>query len=73
MIYKNSKETADSFKQLLKDNGIKQQFVADKLNMTKQTLQHKLNKQFITFDDISQLLDVIGYELHYEFVKKSDN
>ena len=56
------------FKKLLIDNGIKQQFIADKLEISKQSLNLLMNKKHITFDDMQKLLACIGYELRIEFV-----
>lgn len=73
MKYTNIDDLRSNYKNLLDDNGIKHKFVADKLEMTQRLFSKKLNTKQLDFDDISQFLDVIGYELHYEFIKKSDN
>lgn len=68
MKYINSKELANKYKEFLDSKGIKQQFVADAMGITKQTLQHKFNKKALTFDDLQELLAPIGYELQIEFI-----
>lgn len=70
MIYNNNDDVVKEFKKLLIDNGIKQQFIADGLGISKQGFNLLLNKKHITFDDIKKCLDVIGYEVNFEFVKK---
>ena len=68
MIYTDNEALIKEFKKLLIDKGIKQQFVADSLEISKQSLNLKLNKKHISFDDMMELLNCIGYELHIDFV-----
>ena len=68
MKYIDNEMIVKEFKKVLIDNGIKQQFIADTLGISKQSLNLKLNKKHIAFDDIQELLNCIGYELHVEFV-----
>lgn len=68
MIYTDNETLIKEFKKLLIDKGIKQQFVADSLEISKQSLNLKMNKKHISFDDMVELLNCIGYELRIEFV-----
>ena len=68
MKYIDNETLVKEFKKLLIDNGIKQQFIADKLEISKQSLNLLMNKKHITFDDMQKLLTCIGYELQFEFV-----
>lgn len=68
MKYKDNETIVKEFKKVLIDNGIKQQYVADTLGISKQSLNLKLNKKHISFDDMQELLNCIGYELHVDFV-----
>ena len=68
MRYTDNETLIKEFKKLLIDNGIKQQFIADKLEISKQSLNLLMNKKHITFDDMQKLLACIGYELRIEFV-----
>lgn len=70
MKYLNNKTLITEYKKVLLDNGIKQQYVADKLGISKQSLNLKLNKKHINFDDMQALLDVIGYDLIIDFEKR---
>ncbi len=70
MIYNNNDDVIREFKKVLIDNGIKQQFIADGLGISKQGFNLMLNKKHITFDDMKKCLDVIGYDVKFEFVKK---
>lgn len=68
MRYTDNETLIKEFKKLLIDNGIKQQFIADSLGISKQSLNLLMNKKHITFDDIQKLLACIGYELQFDFV-----
>ena len=68
MVYTDNKTLIKEFKKLLIDKGIKQQYIANSLEISKQSLNLKLNKKHISFDDIMELLNCIGYELHIDFI-----
>ena len=68
MKYTDNETLIKEFKKVLIDNGIKQQFIADKLEISKQSLNLLMNKKHITFDDMQKLLACIGYELQFDFV-----
>ena len=68
MIYTDNKMLVNEFKKLLIDKGIKQQFIADRLGVSKQSLNLKLNKKHITFDDMMVMLECVGYKLDFDFV-----
>ena len=68
MIYTDNETLIKEFKKLLIDKGIKQQFIADSLEISKQSLNLKLNKKHISFDDMMELLHCIDYELQIDFV-----
>lgn len=70
MIYTDNEKLIKEYKKLLIDKGIKQQFVADNLKISKQSLNLKLNKKNFSFADMMELLNCIGYELHIDFVPK---
>lgn len=68
--YENNEQIKKEFKKILIDNGIKQQFIADQLNISKQSLNLLLNKKHLNFDDLKKLLNCIDYDLIIDFVKK---
>ena len=68
MIYTDNETLIKEFKKLLIDKGIKQQYIADSLEISKQSLNLKLNKKHVSFDDMMELLHCIGYELKIDFV-----
>ena len=57
MKYTDNETLIKEFKKVLIDNGIKQQFIADKLEISKQSLNLLMNKKHITFDDMQKLLE----------------
>lgn len=71
MIYVDNETLIKEFKKVLIDNGIKQQFIADSLGISKQSFNLLMNKKHISFDDVQKILACIGYELEYNFVKKN--
>ena len=68
MKYTDNETLVKEFKKLLIDNGIKQQFIADNLGISKQSLNLLMNKKHITFDDMQKMLACIGYELQFDFI-----
>lgn len=68
MKYTDNEMIIKEFKKVLIDKGIKQQYIADSLGISKQGLNLKLNKKHVTFDDVQELLECINYELRFEFV-----
>lgn len=68
MIYKNNEQLQKEYKKLLIDKGIKQTEIANALGLSRQALTNYLNKQHLTFDDISRLLSPIGCKLRFDFV-----
>lgn len=70
MKYTDNNDLILQYKHLLLDIGVKQTYIAGKMGITKQALTHKMSKKNFSFDDMQQLLDTIGYELHYDFIKK---
>ena len=73
MIYTDNGSLIKEFKKLLLDKGIKQQYIADSLEISKQSLNLKLNKKHISFDDMIELLHCIGYELQIDFIPVEQN
>ena len=51
MIYTDNKTLIKEFKKLLIDKGIKQQFIADSLEISKQSLNLKLNKKHVSLKE----------------------
>lgn len=52
---------ADRIRNYLRENGIKQKFIAEKIGMNMQTLSGKLNKHIrITADDIEKICGVLN-------------
>lgn len=66
-----NKDLRDMVNQIIKDNGIKKSFIADKLGISKQALDHLLNKKQFSIDDANKVLTIIGYEVDNITIKKN--
>lgn len=73
MEYKTNENIIQEVENLIDNSGFKKQFIAEQLGFTRQMLYKTINKKHTTFEDIAMIIDVLGYELHYQFVKKTDN
>ena len=65
-----NKDLRDMVNQIIKDNGIKKSFIADRLGVSKQALDHLLNKKQFSIDDANKVLTIIGYEVDNITIKK---
>lgn len=72
MIYTNSENLMNEYRKLLIDNKLKHGDIASKLDMSKQNFSKYLKKDKPTFSDIQRLLDIIGYDLQIDFVKRDN-
>lgn len=71
MIYNfDNKQIKNEFKKIVIDENITLTEIANKLNIGKNQLNNTFNKVNLSFSDIAKMLNVIGYELQIEFVKK---
>ena len=55
---------ADVIKEKIKNNGIKQTFLAQKLEMTRQQFNQKLQKNTFKTDEIFKLADILNIDLN---------
>lgn len=72
MIYKDNNQLKNEFKKFLIDNNISQREIAKKMEISPQGLSNLLNKKNLSFNDIKKILDVIDYDLYFEFKDKQD-
>lgn len=70
MTFTDNETLTKEYKKLLIDNGIKHGDIATKLGMTKQAFSNYLKKKTISFNDMQRLLNVIGYDLDYNFIHR---
>ncbi|WRK54567.1 helix-turn-helix transcriptional regulator [Coprobacillaceae bacterium CR2/5/TPMF4] len=67
-IYKCNDMLRDQLKDLLKEKRYKNSDIAEKMNISPQNFSNIINKKkFLTFDDVSDILNVINYDLVIEF------
>lgn len=72
MKYINNTILVDEIKALIKSKGIKQQYIADCLNMSKQQFSQLLSgRKQLNFADINKILNCIDYEIDFKFVAKT--
>lgn len=70
-IYSTNKQLKDEYRKLLIDKGLTMTDIATKLDIVPQQLQNKFNNKRIAFSDLSEWLDLVGYELVIDFKPKS--
>lgn len=70
-VYTANKQIKDEYRKLLIDKGLTMTDIANKLDIVPQQLQNKFNNKRIAFSDLSEWLDLVGYELVIDFKPKS--
>lgn len=70
-VYHTNKQLKDEYRKLLIDNGLTMTDIANKLDIVPQQLQNKFNNKRIAFSDLSEWLNIVGYELVVDFKPKS--
>lgn len=55
---------ADVIKEKIKNNGIKQTFLAQKLEMSRQQFSQKLQKNTFKVDEVFKLADILNIDLN---------
>lgn len=74
MKYIDNVTLINTIKDTFKSKGIKQQFIADNLGISKSQMSQLLSgRKQLDFEDVKKILDCIGYEIEFQFVPKSDN
>lgn len=72
MKYTDNSALIEVIKNTFKSKGIKQQFIADKLGMSKSQLSQMLNgRKKLNFEDVNKILNCFDYEINFTFVPKS--
>lgn len=71
MIYTDNKALKTAIKALVRANGRTLADIADEYRITPQSLQDKLNKVHIGFDDVAIIADMVGCQLEYDFTPKA--
>ncbi len=70
-IFENNTQLTKEIKKALIDCDVTQAEIADKLGVTRQSIQKTLNKKQLSFDDVKRLLDAAGYDIGVEFIRRS--
>ena len=59
-------------RKILLDEDIEIKELASRLNTSQQNISAKLKRNNFTVKDVGKILNVLGYELKIEFIKKND-
>ena len=70
MAIKTNKELIQAVNQAIKDSGIKKIWIAEKMGMSRQTLDNLLKKQSFSLDDANKILKIINFSVSAEIEKK---
>lgn len=70
-MIKTNKELIVAVQEAIKESGIKKNFIADKLGITRQAFYKMMDKQSFSLDDANKILELLGK--HTETVIKKDN
>ena len=65
-----NKDLSNLVNQIIKENGINKTFISDKLGISRQALDHMLNKKQFSIDDANKILNIIGFEIDNITTKK---
>lgn len=65
-----NKDLSNLVNQIIKQNGINKTFISDKLGISRQALDHMLNKKQFSIDDANNILNIIGFEIDNITTKK---
>ena len=65
-----NKDLSNLVNQIIKHNGINKTFISDKLGISRQALDHMLNKKQFSIDDANKILNIIGFEIDNITTKK---
>lgn len=71
-IFKDNKQLKNEFKKLAIDNNITMTEIANRCDLIPQQLNNRFNNSRISFNDIQQYCNAIGYDLVIDFVPKTD-
>lgn len=66
----DNKQIKNEIKKLIIDENITFVEISEKLNISKNQLNNTFNKVNLSFNDIYKIMNVIGYKMQIEFLKK---
>lgn len=69
MIYENNEQVKRIIKNIMDENNITYDKIADLLNTTKQNVYKILNKNQLKLDDVKKFCNVLGYRFEISIVK----
>lgn len=69
-IFSDNEQLKKEFKKIVIDENLTMQEVAKRCELSPQILQNRFSNSRVALTDLKKFLDVIGYELQIDFVKK---
>ncbi len=69
-IFIDNAQLTKEIKKTLIDCDLSQAEIAGKLGVTRQSIQKTFNKKQLSFEDVKKLLDVAGYDIGIEFIRR---
>ncbi|MBS5619631.1 hypothetical protein [Eubacterium sp.] len=66
----NNRDLSNLVNQIIKENGINKAFISKKLNISRQALDHMMNKKHFSIDDANKILNIIGFKIDNITIKK---
>lgn len=74
MIYRSNQQLKAVIIELFRSNDLSQKYISEKLGISPQALSQKLSKKKnISFDDVAQICEIMGYKLSFDFVRIEDD
>lgn len=70
MLFEGNRNLVTELKKLMLDEDISQRQVAEALGIKPQSLNTLLNKKNFSFEDCQKILETMGYDLEFGFIKK---
>ena len=72
MKYIDNAQVKKEYKKLSIDEDITLTAIAKELGLTRQQFNSRFNAEKLAFSELQKWLEVLGYELHFEFIKKEN-
>lgn len=69
-VYENNEQLVKDLKKLYIDEDMSGAKIAKQLGTSQQNFSKIMRKQHLTFDDVNNILNVLGYDLEINFKKR---
>ncbi len=72
-MYSDNEQLKKELKKIIIDSGMTQKQVAEKMNIKPQQYTNIVNKTNLSFADVKRIVNAAGYDLHIQFISKSND